>query len=181
MSDYEGISPSTVFKSILSLLGAQIVPAVIVFMIAGVVMGIRAGHSEGESAATIAERIKPVGEVTLKGVGGPQVMKSGEQVVNETCNACHGTGALGAPKIGDKGAWGPRIGQGFDTLIKNATNGIRAMPARGGNADLADEEVAGAIAYMANKSGASFKAPEPKAEAAPAADAAKAKAPAPAK
>jgi cytochrome c5 len=97
--------------------------------------------------------------------------KNGEQVVNEVCIACHGTGALGSPKIGDSGAWAPRISQGYDTLVKHALEGIRSMPARGGNPDLSDTEIAGAVAYMANKSGASFKALQPKAEATPASDA----------
>jgi cytochrome c5 len=67
-------------------------------------------------------------------------------------------GALGSPKIGDKSAWGPRIAQGYETLVKHAIAGIRSMPARGGNAELTDGEVAAAVAYMANQSGASFKA-----------------------
>jgi mono/diheme cytochrome c family protein len=58
-------------------------------------------------------------------------------------------------------------------LVKHAIAGIRQMPARGGNPDLTDTEVAGAVAYMANQAGANFKAPEPKAEAAPAAEPAK--------
>jgi cytochrome c5 len=66
-------------------------------------------------------------------------------------------GALGSPKIGDKGAWGPRISQGYETLVKHAIAGLRAMPARGGNAELTDVEVARAVAFMANQSGASFQ------------------------
>ncbi len=84
------------------------------------------------------------------------------------CTACHAAGALGAPKFDNKGDWGRRIGQGYDTLIKHAIEGIRQMPARGGNGDLSDVEVARAVAYMANSGGASFKAPEAEA-AAPAA------------
>ena len=99
-----------------------------------------------------------------------KVEKSGEEVFNAVCTACHTTGAAGAPKFGDKGAWGARIAQGYDTLVKNAINGIRGMPARGGGADLTDGEVARAMVYMANKAGANFKAPEaPKPAAAPAA------------
>jgi cytochrome c5 len=79
-------------------------------------------------------------------------------VVKGVCSACHAVGALGAPKIGDKSAWAPRISQGYDTLVKHAIQGIRSMPARGGNAALTDGEVANAVAYMANQSGASFKA-----------------------
>jgi cytochrome c5 len=68
-------------------------------------------------------------------------------------------GALGSPKIGDKASWAPRISQGYETLVKHAIQGIRSMPARGGNPALTDTEVANAVAYMANQSGANFKAP----------------------
>jgi cytochrome c5 len=63
---------------------------------------------------------------------------------------------MGSPKIGDKSAWEPRIAQGYETLIKHAIEGIRMMPARGGNPDLTDGEVASAVAYMANQAGAKF-------------------------
>jgi cytochrome c5 len=85
--------------------------------------------------------------------------KSGEQVVTAVCSACHASGALGAPKIGDKAAWGPRIAQGYETLIKHAMEGIRMMPARGGNPDLTNGEIANAVAYMANQGGAKFTPP----------------------
>ena len=68
-----------------------------------------------------------------------------------------GSGALGAPKYGNKADWGKRNAQGFDTVVKNATNGIRAMPPRGGNPDLSDIEMSLVVAYMANAAGASFK------------------------
>jgi cytochrome c5 len=115
------------------------------------------------SDAAVAERIKPVAEVVISPpMAAPGQGKSGEQVVTSLCAACHAVGALGSPKIGDASAWGPRIAQGYDTLIKHAIEGIRSMPARGGDASLSDEEVAGAVAYMANKAGAHFKPPPSK-------------------
>lgn len=127
------------------------------------------------SKEAIAKRIKPVGQISMPeaapagAAAVAKVEKSGEEVFNAVCTACHTTGAAGAPKFGDKGAWGARIAQGYDTLVKNAINGIRGMPARGGGADLTDGEVARAMVYMANKAGANFKAPEaPKPAAAPA-------------
>ena len=80
----------------------------------------------------------------------------GAAIVQANCAMCHAGGLMGAPKIGDAGQWGPRIAQGKDTLIKHAINGIRQMPARGGNASLSDEQVAAAVVNMANASGASF-------------------------
>ena len=70
------------------------------------------------------------------------------------------SGAAGAPKAGDKGAWGPRLGAGLDGLAKSAAAGKGAMPPKGGAADLTDDELKRAVAFLANKAGASFKAPE---------------------
>ncbi len=165
---------TTVTQFVLALLGGLFAPGLVIFMIIKMVLGIQATYIEDSdpavAAAKVVERVKPVAEVNVADASaGPHVDKPGEQVVKETCAACHATGALGAPKIGDKGAWGPRLPQGYDVLVKHAVEGIRTMPARGGNAELTDTEVAGAVVYLANQAGANFKAPEPKAEAAPAA------------
>jgi cytochrome c5 len=113
------------------------------------------------NAESVKENIKPVATVEVSANGGVHVAQSGDDVVKNICSACHAVGALGAPKLGDKAQWAPRIAQGYDTLVKNAINGIRSMPARGGNSDLTDEEVAAAVAVMANQSGASFKVASP--------------------
>ena len=108
--------------------------------------------------AAVTERIKPVGEVVVAAApAAAGVALTGEQIVTQSCSACHGTGALNSPKIGDAAAWAPRIAQGYETLVKHAIEGIRTMPARGGNAALSDGEVADAVAFMANKAGADFK------------------------
>jgi cytochrome c5 len=129
--------------------------------------------SEGQSAEALTARLRPVAEegYTLKDVNAPKVLQSGQAVYTAVCVACHATGAAGAPKAGDSGAWNARIAQGFDTLVQHAVNGIRAMPAKGGNPDLDNIEVARAVAYMANMAGAKFKEPEAPASAAPAAPA----------
>ena len=79
-----------------------------------------------------------------------------KKIVAANCAMCHEGGLMGAPKIGSSDQWSPRIAQGKDTLVHNAINGIRQMPARGGNAKLSDAEVAAAVVEMANASGASF-------------------------
>lgn len=183
MSTHHEFPKTTVKQFVLALLGGLFAPALVFFLVYKLMAGIQASHVEETNTAAgeaaVLERIKPVAEVNLSASGsGPREQKSGEQVVQETCSACHASGALGAPKIGDKGAWGPRVGQGYETLVKHALEGVRSMPARGGNADLSDFEVASAVVFMANKGGASFKAPEPPA-AAPAAAAPDAAAPAP--
>ncbi len=106
-----------------------------------------------------AQLIQPVAKIELKAVSVAPGSRTGEMVVTNICAGCHGSGALNSPKIGDAGAWAPRIGQGFDTLVKNAINGIRSMPPRGGGADLTDKEVARAVAFLANKAGGKFTEP----------------------
>lgn len=74
--------------------------------------------------------------------------RSGEMIYKAVCKTCHETGLVGAPKIGDKGAWASRIGKGTATLYNNAINGFNAMPAKGGNSELLDAEVQNAVDYM---------------------------------
>ena len=76
----------------------------------------------------------------------------GKQIFSGTCFACHGTGAAGAPKAGDKSAWGPRIAKGKATLYQHALHGFTGkkgmMPAKGGNTGLSDADVKSAVDYM---------------------------------
>lgn len=184
------MTQATPREVIISIVAGLLAPLLAIFLIVQLVLGIQADQkpdvsSEVAQKATL-ERIKPFAELAALDASAPVVEKSGEEVYNGACVACHGSGALGAPRFGNKGDWGARIGQGYDTLIKNAIAGIRQMPPRGGNADLTDTEMARAVAYMANAAGASFKAPEAAApteavaatpEAAPAAPTAVAAAP----
>lgn len=126
--------------------------------------------TDSQNVDALKARLRPVADegYTLKDVNAPKVLQSAEAVYTAICAACHASGAAGAPKIGDNGAWGSRIAQGYDTLVKHAVEGIRAMPAKGGNPDLDDVEVARAVVYMTNKSGAKFAEPAVKAAAAPA-------------
>jgi cytochrome c5 len=124
--------------------------------------------SEAQTPAAIEARIQPVADqgFTLKDASAPKQLQSGEQVFKAVCFACHATGAAGAPKLGDAAAWSARIAAGYDALLGHALHGLNAMPAKGGNPDLDDVEVARAVVYMANQAGAKFK--EPQAPAAPA-------------
>ncbi|MCA8155706.1 c-type cytochrome [Burkholderia contaminans] len=120
----------------------------------------------------VAARVAPLAKVDVKDANAPRTFKTGEEVYKAVCVTCHGTGAAGAPKFGNKDDWAPRISQGFDTLLKTALTGKGAMPPRGGTSpdDVSDYEIARAIVYMANNDGANF--PEPAAPAANAAPAA---------
>jgi cytochrome c5 len=122
----------------------------------------------------VAQRLRPVADegFTLRDANAPKVLQAGNAVYTAVCAACHASGAAGAPKVGVAGDWGPRLAQGYDTLVKHAIEGIRAMPAKGGNPDLDNVEVERAVVYMANESGAKFKEPAvPAPGAAPAAGA----------
>ena len=106
------------------------------------------------------ENIQPVAKVELAQAvaeGSASGGKSGEEVYKAVCSMCHQAGMLNAPKVGDTQAWAARISQGYETLVQHALKGIRSMPAKGGNASLSDAEVAGAVLYMTNSSGANFK------------------------
>jgi cytochrome c5 len=128
-----------------------------------------AAGSTGLEAEAVARRIQPVSSVEVKDASDIASLKTGEQVYTAQCSACHATGMAGAPKFGDAGAWGPRIGQGVEALVHSALKGKGAMGAQGGG-DFTDFEIQRAVVFMANKGGASF--PEPKAPAATTADAA---------
>lgn len=100
--------------------------------------------------------IAPVADVQVAEAATEKVEKTGQEVVTAVCSMCHAAGLMESPKLGDKGQWAPRIAQGYETLVKHAIEGIRNMPARGGNPDLSDHEIASAVAVMANDAGANF-------------------------
>ena len=169
-NEYKG---SSLWQLILVIPGAILAFTLIISLIAkssGMANEPAAAATETVVAAIASdENIKPEATVEVAVAdAGPHVDKSGEEVVKAVCGMCHTAGLMNAPKIGDKGQWAPRIAQGYDVLVSHAINGIRSMPARGGNPALTDGEIANAVANMANASGASFKAPV--AKAVPAAD-----------
>lgn len=118
--------------------------------------------------SSVAERIKPVGEIAVAGAQagqaparGPAVApaaaaRDGQQVYQAGCVACHGAGVAGAPKVGDKGQWAKRIAKGSGTLYASAINGVQGsagvMPPKGGNLALSDAEVKAAVDYMVARS-----------------------------
>jgi cytochrome c5 len=73
----------------------------------------------------------------------------GKKIYDTACAACHAAGIAGAPKFGDKAAWVSRLATGADALYASALKGKAAMPAKGGNASLADADVKAAVDYMA--------------------------------
>ncbi len=118
------------------------------------------------SPAKIDARTEPAAEVCLKGedCGGAatavaaadadsaEAEKSPEDLYNTSCAACHGTGAAGAPKLGDSAAWADRIAQGKETLYDHAINGLNMMPPRGTCAACSDDDIKAIVDYMVSKS-----------------------------
>ena len=116
--------------------------------------------------STVEERLKPVAAVAVAGQDntalkikntGPEtaaaaIPKDGTAAYETACVACHGAGIAGAPKVGDKTAWGPRIAQGKDTLYNHALHGFQGksgvMPAKGGRADWPDDLIKQAVDHI---------------------------------
>jgi cytochrome c5 len=86
-----------------------------------------------------------------------KVPKTGEQVYNQTCMACHASGVANAPKFKDVAAWKPLIAEGQHILSSHALVGVRAMPAKGGANELSVAEFSNAVAYMARNAGGDWK------------------------
>ena len=158
--------------------GIVIAIAVIYFLIKLAGSGSYADVAQSSETAT-QTRIQPVGQLTL-GDGIPVGERKGDQIFNKICIQCHAADSIvpNAPKFENKGDWAPRIAQGFDTLFQHALNGFNAMPAKGGAADLTDQELKRAITYMANKAGGTFPDPDAAAPADAAASGEAASAPA---
>lgn len=85
---------------------------------------------------------------------------SGEQVYKDVCFACHADGKDKAPKLGDRTSWAPLIKEGQSKLTADGWIGVRAMPPRGGKADLSLEDFSRAAAYMGRAGGANWKDPD---------------------
>jgi cytochrome c5 len=111
-----------------------------------------AGFSDIEVERAIIYMINQSGGHWVEPLGGatPAVMRSSETIVQNQCAKCHQNGQDGAPRIGDRAAWIPRLKKGLDPLVASAIHGHGAMPARGGLPDLSDQEIRGAVIYMFN-------------------------------
>ena len=156
------------------LLAAFIFPIAIIMLLAEFVTGDIPIDLNNPvfSDENVAKRLKPVG--TLVFADSPQVDEkpkgitqtaspvaapvtaadSGDKIkatYTASCAACHTTGAAGAPKLGDKSTWAPRIKSGIDTLYNSAIKGKNAMPAKGGNASLSDADVKAVVDYMVSQ------------------------------
>ena len=169
-TDHQHTSPIKTPKQLLVVvLLAFLVPVLVIVLITQLVTsGPKGARDSKADEARVLERIQPVGTVVLADASAPKGNLTGQQVFDQVCKTCHGAGIAGAPKVGDKAAWQPRIAQGDKVLFQHAIGGFKTMPPKGGNGDLADVEVERAVVYMANQSGGSLKeppAPKPAAKA----------------
>jgi cytochrome c5 len=164
----------THFFNVFSMvIGLLIVIAIGIFALARVVASETQDKQvleEGQYLKSVEGHLQPAGQLAVAGKdnsalaikpdagqagsagAGPAAPKSGDEVFQQVCSACHGAGIAGAPKAGDKAAWGPRIAKGKDTLYEHALKGFQGgsgvMPAKGGRADLSDDLVKAAVDHM---------------------------------
>ncbi|MGN6737373.1 c-type cytochrome [Neisseria sp. P0022.S007] len=120
---------------------------------------VEAAASKAEEATKPEEAAKPEEKAEAPAAEAKPAESAkvdGKAVFEANCKACHGGLIPGAPAVGKKEDWAPRIKQGKDTLHKHALEGFNSMPAKGGNGSLSDDEVKAAVDYMANESGAKF-------------------------
>ena len=146
---------------------AFVVPIlIIVLLVMFVGAGKRTGSgSDAMTADAIEMRIRPVAGFELVDASAPKVLKTGEQVYQAQCAACHAAGVAGAPKFADAGQWGGRLPAGLESLVNAVIKGKGAMPAQAGGA-ASDYELLRAVVYMSNAAGGKFDEPPPPAEAA---------------
>ena len=91
-------------------------------------------------------------EKSLPVVEKSNTVQPGQEAYENSCSACHGNAAIGAPVVGDKEAWEEVTSKGLDKVYHNGINGINGMPPKGGNMELSDSEMKVIIDYMINSS-----------------------------
>jgi cytochrome c5 len=135
-----------------------VVPIIGISLLVQLVLNAPSADPAALEPQAVAQRLQPVGRVEIGAAGGAaSAARSGEQIVQSACGACHVPGVANAPKIGDKAVWGKLARAGLPALMKTVIAGKGAMPPRGGLPDLSDDEIASAIVHMATQSGASLK------------------------
>jgi cytochrome c5 len=158
MSDEHTSFIKTPKQLVIVVVLAFAIPIALIALLSQLITGVLPPGSQ-DAETGVLNRIKPVGEVTIADATAPQASMTSEQVYRDVCKVCHEAGLVGAPKLGDKAAWAPRIKRGINALYASALNGKDQMPPKGGNRNLSDIEVQRAVVYMANHSGAKFNEP----------------------
>jgi cytochrome c5 len=155
---------------IATVVASFVVPVLIIVMLINfVALDNKPGAgSDGLAAEAVARRIQPIGVSEYKDLSDAGTLKTGEQVFQAQCSACHLAGVAGAPKMGDEAAWAPRVKTGYEALLVSALKGKGNMAPQGGG-DFSDYEIGRAVVYLANKGGGKLGEPKAPASAASAA------------
>ncbi len=157
MSSHVLQADKSVVTTSVALVSALALLATVLFLVAALIGVISRVPSDDGSRKEVAviERIKPVARVAIAvpKPAGAEIKLTGQEVYNKVCVACHAAGVLGAPKVGAKELWEPRLAQGLTSLVNNAVTGIRAMPAKGGDPSLTEANIRDSIVYMLGETG----------------------------
>ena len=136
-----------------------IVPIASILLLVKLVLSQPSADPNAMLPEAVAARMQPVARLEFGAAAAKPGARGGEDIVKATCTACHQAGVANAPKIGDRASWAPRLKQGLNGLVATAMKGKGAMPPKGGDGSLTDEEVTRAVIFMANQSGGTFKEP----------------------
>lgn len=153
-------------SAIVTLLGAIVITIAALYLLVKLAGSGYYSEVAATTPSATETRIMPSGRLVM-GDGTEPGQRTGEQVFNKVCIQCHAADSTiaFAPKLTHNDQWASRIKQGFSVLVKHAVEGFNGptggvMPAKGGAMDLTDDEVARAVAYMANQSGGNFTEPQ---------------------
>lgn len=175
MSGHMSKSDQVTLRQFAIMVGGLVVLTVLLILGALAIYSHEPKETNPSEASQLAERIAPAGAVYAGNTGRAAMQAAaeaatkaaasqvayggttnGKEIFGQLCTSCHTAGVAGAPKVGDKAAWAPRIAQGLATLIKHATEGYHGpdgnfMPPKGGNPALNDAQVKAAVTWMADQ------------------------------
>lgn len=168
-------SDKSVLRQFAIMIGGLVLLAVVMIFMTFVIHEHEPKETNPDQPARVAARIAPDGAVYAGDTGRAAMQAAaeaaakaaasqvayggttdGKAIFDHLCSSCHTPGIAGAPKVGDKTAWAPRLAEGIDTLIKHAIEGYHGpdgnfMPPKGGNPALTDEQVTNAVHWMADQ------------------------------
>lgn len=144
---------------IVVILLAFLVPIVGIILLVQLVTSQPGADPGALAPEKVAARIQPVGKVEFGTPGAAAGARTGEAIVKAVCATCHQAGVANAPKLGNANDWTARIKGGLTPMVEAVLKGKGAMPPKGGDTSLTDDEIARAVVFMANQAGGKFKEP----------------------
>ena len=148
--------------TMMTILGVLIALTVVIMIIANILISEPNYSQDSLIQGSIEDRIQPIGTLAIAGVTPVNASEGSDVSADENveaasksaedlytaCAACHNSGVLNAPKLGDKAGWATRVSKGVDALYAGAINGINGMPPKGGRADYSDDDIKKVVDYM---------------------------------